>query len=48
MTAGLKRYYLDGSLHFITYLNGQKGLVEVDACPWKFAVRESHSFQTME
>ena len=33
---------------FRAYLNGEKGLVEVDACPWKFAVRESHSFQPME
>ena len=33
---------------FRDYLNGKKGLVEVDPCPWKFTVRESHSFQPME
>ena len=33
---------------FRTYLHGQQGLVEVDPCPWKFLLRESHSFQTMD
>ena len=33
---------------FRTYLNGEKGLVEVDPCPWKFTVGESHSFQNRE
>ena len=33
---------------FRAYLNGKEGLVEVDPCPWKFTVRESHSFQPME
>jgi putative transposase len=33
---------------FRTYLNGEKGLVELDPCPWTFQVRESHSFQPME
>jgi putative transposase len=33
---------------FLTYLNGDKGLVEIDPCPWRFKLRESHSFQTME
>jgi putative transposase len=33
---------------FRSYLSGEKGLVEVDACPWKFTARESHSFQPTE
>ena len=30
------------------YLNGEKGLVDVDPCPWRFQHRESHSIQTMD
>jgi len=33
---------------FRAYLNGEKGLVEVNPFPWRFGVRESHSFQPME
>ncbi len=33
---------------FRAYLNGEKGLVEVDPCPWKFQHHESHSIQTMD
>jgi putative transposase len=37
----------DGS-SFRTYWNGEKGLGEVEPCPWKIKVGESHSFQPME
>jgi putative transposase len=33
---------------FRAYLNSEEGLVRVDPSPWRFQVRESHSFQTME
>jgi putative transposase len=33
---------------FRAYLKREKGLVEVDLCPWKFTVRESHSIQPMD
>lgn len=33
---------------FRAYLKGEKGLVEVNSCPWKVQVRQSHSFQPME
>ena len=33
---------------FRSYLRGEKGLVEVNPCPWRFQVRESHSFQPQE
>ena len=33
---------------FRAYLNGEKALVEVDPCPWKFQDRESHSIQPMD
>ncbi len=33
---------------FRAYLHAEKGLVEVDPCPWKFTVRESHSIQTKD
>ena len=33
---------------FRAYLNGEKGLVEVNPFPWRFNLRESHSFQPME
>jgi len=33
---------------FRAYLDGETGLVEVDPCPWKFTVHESHSLQPME
>ena len=29
---------------FRAYLHGEKGLVEVNPCPWRFQLRESHSF----
>ena len=33
---------------FRAYLNGEKGLVEVNPRPWAFKVGESHSFQPKE
>ncbi len=33
---------------FRFYLNGEKRLVEVNPCPWRFQHRESHSIQPMD
>ncbi len=33
---------------FRFYLNGENGLVEVDPCPWRSQLRESHSIQPMD
>ena len=33
---------------FRSYLNHEKGLVEVEPCPWRFQHRESHSIQPMD
>ena len=33
---------------FRAYLKGEKGLVEVTACPWRFKLRESHSIPLLD
>jgi putative transposase len=33
---------------FRAYLKGEKGLVKVDPCPWRFQLRGSHSIQPMD
>jgi putative transposase len=33
---------------FRVYLHGERGLVHVDVCPWKFNAPRSHSIQTKD
>ena len=33
---------------FRAYLNGDVGLVEINPCPWRFKLRQSHSIQPMD